>query len=77
MMALAHVASSDLIAALPRRLVATYAARFELVSAELPFKRKPDPIFAIATRAAMMDDGVAWLIGVLVSSARPFNRLRN
>jgi DNA-binding transcriptional LysR family regulator len=69
MMALAHLASSDLIAALPRRLVATYAARFDLVSAELPFKRKPDPIFAIATRAAMMDDGIAWLMGVLVSSA--------
>lgn len=69
MMALAHLASSDLIAALPRRLVASHAARFDLVSAELPFKRKPDPIFAIATRAAMMDDGIAWLMGVLVSSA--------
>jgi hypothetical protein len=39
-----------------------------LVSAELPFKRKPDPIFAIATRAAMMDDGISWLMDVLVNS---------
>jgi DNA-binding transcriptional LysR family regulator len=68
MMALVHLASSDLIAALPRRLVASHAARFDLVSAELPFKRKPDPVFAIATRAAMMDDGISWLMDVLVSS---------
>ncbi len=68
MMALAHLASSDLIAALPRRLVASHAARFDLVSAELPFKRKPDPVFAIATRAAMMDDGISWLMDLIVSS---------
>jgi hypothetical protein len=39
-----------------------------LVSAELPFKRRPDPIFAVAIRAAMMDDGVSWLMDLLVSS---------
>jgi DNA-binding transcriptional LysR family regulator len=71
MMALAHVSSSDLIASLPRRLVTSHAARFGLATAELPFKRKPDPILAVATRAAMMDDGIAWLMGVLVSSAEP------
>jgi DNA-binding transcriptional LysR family regulator len=71
MMALAHLASSDLIAALPRRLVANHAARFGLVSAELPIKRKPDQVLAIATRAAMMDDGISWLMGVLVSSVAP------
>jgi DNA-binding transcriptional LysR family regulator len=68
MTALAHLASSDLIAALPRRLVASQGARFGLVSVELPFKRKPDPIRAVATRAAMMDDGIAWLMDVLVGS---------
>ena len=71
MMALAHLPSSDLIAALPRRLVARHAAHFGLVSAELPFKRKPDPIQAVATRAAMMDDGIAWLMKVLVGSVAP------
>lgn len=35
---------------------------------------KPDPILAVATRAAMMDDGIAWLMGVLVSSAMPGGR---
>lgn len=68
MMALAHLSSSDLLAALPRRLVATEGARFGLVSAELPLKRKPEPIQAVATRAAMMDDGIAWLMQVLAAS---------
>jgi DNA-binding transcriptional LysR family regulator len=69
MMALVHVSRSDLIASRPRRLVTSHAARFGLATAELPFKRKPDPILAVATKAAMMDDGIAWLMGVLVSSA--------
>ena len=76
MMALAHLSSSDLIAALPRRLVASQAARFGLASAELPFKRKPDPIQAVATRAAMMDDGIAWLMDVLVGSVAAWRRLK-
>ena len=71
MMALAHLSGSDLIAALPHRLVTSHAARFGLVAAELPFKRKPDPILAVAPSAAMMDDGIAWLMGALVSSAKP------
>jgi DNA-binding transcriptional LysR family regulator len=71
MMALAQLSGSNLLAALPRRLVANEAARFGLVSAELPFKRKPDPIQAVATKAAMMDDGVAWLMELLVGSLAP------
>jgi DNA-binding transcriptional LysR family regulator len=67
-MALTYLSRSDLIAALPRRLVASQAARFGLVSAELPFKRKPDPIQVVATRAAMMDDGVAWLMEFIVGA---------
>jgi DNA-binding transcriptional LysR family regulator len=68
MMALSHLSNSDLIATLPRRLVERNAARFGLASAELPFKRKPDPIQAIATKAAMTDAGIAWLMEVVVGS---------
>ena len=68
MMALAQLSQCDLLAALPRRLVASEAERFGLASAELPFKRKPDRIQAIATRAAMLDDGVSWLMRALVAS---------
>jgi DNA-binding transcriptional LysR family regulator len=71
MMALAHLPSSDLIATLPRRLVEQPAARFGLAFAELPFKRKPDPIQAVATKAAMMDTGIAWLMEAIVSSVEP------
>jgi DNA-binding transcriptional LysR family regulator len=74
MMALAHLGKSDMIAALPRRLVASEAHRFGLVSAELPFKRKPDQIRAVATRAAMMDDGVAWFMQILVNSVAEWQR---
>ena len=64
MMALAHLANSDLLAALPRRLVQQYGARMGLSFVELPFKRECDPIQAIATKAALMDAGVAWLMEV-------------
>ncbi|MCS3763345.1 LysR family transcriptional regulator [Bradyrhizobium centrosematis] len=68
MMALAQLSESDLIAALPRRLIEQYAGRFGLVFVELPFARKADTIRAIATKAAMRDAGIAWLMQVVVGS---------
>ncbi|WP_309143199.1 LysR substrate-binding domain-containing protein [Bradyrhizobium cajani] len=68
MMALAQLSGSDLIAALPRGLVEQHAGRFGLVFAELPFARKPDTIRAIATKAAMRDAGIAWLMQIVVGS---------
>lgn len=65
---LAQLSGSDLIAALPRRLVEQHAGRFGLVFAELPFTRKADTIRAIATKAAMRDAGIAWLMQVVVGS---------
>jgi DNA-binding transcriptional LysR family regulator len=78
MMGLAHLANSDLIASLPRQLVQHHGARFGLVAAELPLKRKPDPIQAITTKAALMDAGVSWLMEVVVECTReqPTSRLR-
>jgi DNA-binding transcriptional LysR family regulator len=61
-MALTHLASSDLLAVLPRRLVRQHAALLGLVAVELPLRRKSDPIHAVVTRAALMDAGVAWLM---------------
>ena len=68
MMALAQLSRSSLLAALPRSLVALYALRFGLTFVELLFRRKPDPIQAVATKAAMKDAGVAWLMEAIVSS---------
>jgi DNA-binding transcriptional LysR family regulator len=70
MMALTQLSNSDMIAALPRRLVERYAASFALSVVDLPLKRKSDVIQAVATRAAMMDAGVAWLIKLVVEEAR-------
>lgn len=69
-MGLMTVAETGLIAAMPRRFVALQAARFGLVSRELPLKLRKFSIRAIATRAAMMDAGLAWLFGVLQETAR-------
>ena len=71
MMALACLSSSDLIAALPRRLVRRHAAQFGLAFVDLPFKRKSDSIEAIATKAAMRDAGIAWLIETTVALFAP------
>ena len=71
MMALAHLSRSDLIAALPRRLVERHAARFALAIVELPLKRKSDLIQAVATKAAMLDAGTAWLMELIVETVGP------
>jgi DNA-binding transcriptional LysR family regulator len=67
MMALDCLSRSDLIAALPRRLVRQHAARFGLAFVDLPFKRKSDSIEAVATKAAMKDAGIAWLMETTVA----------
>jgi DNA-binding transcriptional LysR family regulator len=65
MQALMLLAETDLLAALPRRLVEMRAARFGLVGVELPLPWRAGKIQAVATRAAMMDPGVAWLFEML------------
>jgi DNA-binding transcriptional LysR family regulator len=64
-MGLATVAETDLIAAMPRRFATMHAARFGLAIREVPLRLRKYAIRAIATRAAMMDAGLAWLLGVL------------
>ncbi len=63
------VAETDLVAALPRRLAARYAARFGLTLTEPPLSRGSDRICAVATKAALMDRGVAWLFQCLGQAA--------
>ena len=68
-MGLATVADTDLISAMPRRFVAMHAPRFGLVSREVPLRLRKYSIRAVATRAAMMDLGLAWLFGTLQQAA--------
>ena len=57
----------ELIAALPRQLVRRHAKRFDIATTEAPLPLRRDPIRAVTTKAALMDDGVAWLFDVLES----------
>ena len=65
MLALALVADSDLLAALPASLLSRNARRFGLQSVAAPLPLPGFQISAIATRAALTDAGVAWLFGTL------------
>jgi DNA-binding transcriptional LysR family regulator len=64
MLAFAVLAETDLIAALPRGLVAKSGARFGLIGTPLPFASRQYQIRAIVPKVAMMDAGVAWLYGL-------------
>ena len=67
-MALAMVAEGELAGALPRRFLAMHGRRFGVVAVEAPL---PLPVFrlnAVVPKAALMDDGVAWLLDRLCES---------
>ena len=68
--ALAIVAESDLVAAMPRHFVMRYAARYKVVIAEPPIALSSSAILAIAPRVATMDGGLSWLLGLLERSAK-------
>jgi DNA-binding transcriptional LysR family regulator len=68
--ALAIVAESDLVAALPRHFVAKHGPRYDVVVSEPPFRFLSAPIVAVAPKAALRDAGLAWLLEVIVRSAK-------
>jgi DNA-binding transcriptional LysR family regulator len=61
MFALAVIAETDLICALPRRFVAMHAARFGVLGLDAPLPLVNSRINAITPKVAMMDAGLAWL----------------
>jgi DNA-binding transcriptional LysR family regulator len=60
-LALMLLAESELIATLPRRLVAHHAARFNLTTCPVPLPWTPDPVRVVAAKSALADAGIAWL----------------
>jgi DNA-binding transcriptional LysR family regulator len=70
MQAMLMLSGTDFVTAVPRRLAETYAGRLYLEIAEIPLARPPDQILAVATKAAMMDRGVAWFFGVVENTGR-------
>ena len=65
MMALSALAETDLLGTLPRHMVTQCAPQFGLVTVDLPVLRRSDPVCAVATKAAVMDAGIAWLFAPL------------
>ncbi len=65
MLAFALIAETDLVAALPKSLLAMHGERFGLIGAPLPFRTRRFQVRAIVPKVAMMDAGVEWLFGVL------------
>jgi DNA-binding transcriptional LysR family regulator len=71
MLALAILAQSDLICALPARLATLHAGRFGLVVAEAPIPLGRFRLNVIAPAVALMDAGVAWFVARLMEAAAP------
>lgn len=67
--ALTVLADGDLVAALPRSLVRTHGARFGVAALEPPLPLGATRVRAVATRAAMTDAGIAWLMALIVREA--------
>jgi DNA-binding transcriptional LysR family regulator len=65
MLALAIIASTDLLCAIPRNLAEAHGKRIGLKYVDVPLPLADmDPAYVIATKAALLDAGVAWLFSV-------------
>ena len=64
-----QVEDGDLVGTLPRTLVRVHGARFGVTALEPPLPFGPTRVRAVATKAAMTDAGVAWLVELLAQEA--------
>jgi len=74
MFALAVVAESDLVCAVPRRFAAMHAPRFGVIALDAPLSLGRFELSLVVPRAALTDAGVAWLAALVErasSSSRP------
>ena len=67
--ALTVIADGDLVGTLPRTLVRMHGERFGVAAIEPPLPFGPARVRAVATRAAMTDAGVVWLMQILEREA--------
>lgn len=70
MFALATLAETDLLAALPRRFVALQGERFGVVSVAPPLPLPTYDVSLVVPRVALLDTGLAWLAETLAELAR-------
>jgi DNA-binding transcriptional LysR family regulator len=76
MFALATLAESDLLAALPRRFVALHGGRFGIRGVEPPLELPRFPLRLVTSKAALADAGVSWLVERLRETVSPPRRRR-
>jgi DNA-binding transcriptional LysR family regulator len=69
--ALAAVASTDLLAALPGAMVARFAPALGLGVSPTPVEIELSLIAAVVPRSALRDPGVAWLMALIEREVRP------
>lgn len=68
MFALASIAATNLIAALPRRFVAMHGKQYGLIARESPMSLPAFPIALVTPKAALADEGLEWLVSRIRSS---------
>jgi len=71
MLALDLISRSDLVAALPARLLKMHAAKFGVVSVEPPLVFPATEIRAIVPKVALADAGLTWLLGLAEKASTP------
>jgi DNA-binding transcriptional LysR family regulator len=59
------LAETDLVSALPRRFVEMHGPRFGIMAIKAPIALPPFAINLVLPKVALMDAGLAWLVGVL------------
>lgn len=70
MLALAIVAETDLVAALPKRFVKMHAHRYAVTWSNPPVPLPSAPIRAVVPRVATMDAGLEWFLETIERTAR-------
>lgn len=70
MFALAALADTDLVAALPRRFVQQHGSRFGVTSVPPPLDLPSYAVSLVVPRVAMMDAGIAWLVEALEKAGK-------
>ncbi|MER2509446.1 MAG: LysR substrate-binding domain-containing protein [Amaricoccus sp.] len=68
--ALAELADSDLISALPRRFAAMHGPRFGVAHVEPPIALPRFDMSLVTPRPALMDAGLAWMAGLVEAACR-------
>ena len=69
-MAVSAIASSDLVAALPRHFAQQAQRDFVIQIAEPPIDMLSSDLHAIVSRTALLDHGIAWLLAEIEAVAR-------